>query len=266
MRKVVFGLLFCFLMLGCEIASNVPTPTAPTAPPVPPTPTSAPDSGWQTLHTGFERRQIRLYSPQGEQVDSLHLLRIDPNLYALGLAYSPRMPKSLDQWQDETGALLVVNGGFFTENFEATGLIVVDGVSSGQSYAGFGGMVTMQDGYANVRGLVQYPFDSAETPQNAIQAFPMLIEPGSRYSDGGGQPARRTVIAQDQAGRLLFILSSRSHFTLAGMAEWLANSDLALVNALNLDGGTSTGLRIQDSAENVPSFALLPTVLTVDPR
>ena len=46
---------------------------------------------------------------------------------------------------------------------------------------------------------------------------------------------------------MLLIVSPTSGFTLRGFADWLSRSDLDIDRALNLDGGSSTGLFLKAS-------------------
>lgn len=248
-----------------------PTPTLLATPsllpPLTPTPTLPADSGWQPLKPGLEHRTIRLLDENGRQTENLTLLRIDPNLFTFEIGYSPGQPQPLATWQEETGALIVMNGGFFTEEFLATGLIVVDGQASGSSYVGFGGMVTIDEGGVAVRSLAVRPYDPAETFDYALQAFPMLVMNGeAAYQTADFDTARRTVIGVDGDGRILLILASWGSFTLAELSSYLAEADFGLVNALNLDGGTSTGLILADPQESIPAFAAVPSVILVFPK
>jgi hypothetical protein len=70
----------------------------------------------------------------------------------------------------------------------------------------------------------------------------------------------------DGDGRLLLILVSWGSFTLAELSSYLASADFNLVNALNLDGGTSTGLILADPPESIPAFVAVPSVITVSPK
>ncbi len=275
------GLLLVGLTLACRAAAVRPTPAAlpsPTLQPTPTliatpsplqpvTPTPSADSGWQLLQPGLERRTIRLVGADGRLTEQFTILRIDPALFAFRLGYSPGQPKPLATWQAETGALIVTNGGFFTEEFLATGLIVVEGQVSGSSYVDFGGMVTMGEGGVEVRSLVERPYDSSETFDYALQAFPMLVLNGQpAYQTADFDAARRTVIGVDGDGRVLLIFASWGGLTLAEVSSYLASIDLGLVNALNLDGGTSTGLILTDPPENIPAFVAVPSVILVFPK
>ena len=82
--------------------------------------------------------------------------------------------------------------------------------------------------------------------------------------------ARRTVVAQDRAGRILFFVANRGTFTLHGLSRYLVESDLELDVALNLDGGPSSGLLLagegDDPRIHLAAFALLPVVIAAYPR
>jgi hypothetical protein len=211
---------------------------------------------------------INLVTAESAARESLYILRIDPAFFQFDVAYHPGQPQSLEQWQTETGAFLVVNGGFFTEGYIATGAIVVNGQPSGTSYQDFGGMLAITAAGPSLRWLPQQPYDPAEGLLAGLQSFPMLVTPGGQigYPDEDGQRDRRTVIAQDSNGRMLFILAVTGTFSLHRMSRFLVESDMNIDRALNLDGGTSTGLLLREPEEGIVAFNLLPTVIVVNPK
>jgi uncharacterized protein YigE (DUF2233 family) len=196
------------------------------------------------------------------------MLRIDGNYFRFSVGYHPGEPQRLVDWMNETGALVVVNGGYFTESWEALGAVFIGGQPYGTSYQGFGGMLTITESDTELRWLSQRPFFEQESITAGLQSFPMLVTPGNQigYPDEDGVPARRTVIAQDRQGRFLFVVASSGTYTLHQLSRFLVASDLDLEMALNLDGGSSTGLILADPVEGVPAFALLPLVITVHPK
>lgn len=242
-----------------------PPATLASDPTVKPVDAILPDTGWLQLRPGLERRQINLITREGGIRETFYLLRLDPELFRFDVAYDPGTPKSLTDWQKETGALVVVNGGFFTDSNQATGLIIVDGQPSGVSYEGFGGMLAITETGPKLQWLMQQPYDPNETISAGLQSFPMLVTPGGQmgFADEDGLPARRTAIAQDTKGRILFLLANTGTFTLHEFSRYLVESDFELDVALNLDGGASTGLLLADPVEGVAPFTLLPSVLTV---
>ena len=228
-------------------------------------PTQLPDTGWISLKTGLERRVINLKNENDVYTENIYLLRIDPDFFRFDVAYQPGSAQRLMDWQSDTDALVVVNGGYFTEANQATGLIVVDGQASGVTYRDFGGMLAIFQDSTELRWLPQIPYNSAEPLLAAMQSFPMLVKPGGLMGslEEDGLPARRTVLGQDRQGRFVFILATTGTMTLHEMSRYLVESDLNLDLALNLDGGSSTGLLLADPVEGVPPFTHLPAVITV---
>lgn len=283
MRKFVAGicfLIFSGIILGCSSISAITTP--PTAPLIPTltdtpfpfvSPTIEPhDTGWQILQPGLERRTIRLFDDQNQYVEALYIFRLDQSLFRLDVAYR-EMPLGLEDWQKETSALLIVNGGFYREENEKpipNGLTVINGQAFGSSYDSFGGMLAIGDEWAEVRWLAQKPYDSGESLWAGLQSFPLLVKPGgelgflAEFEDN--VRARRTVVAQDTQGRILFFITPRGYFTLHQLSLYLTGSDLNLDVALNLDGGPSSGILLANPREILPSQTLLPIVILVYPR
>jgi uncharacterized protein YigE (DUF2233 family) len=257
----------------------VPTvpPTAETIPntTVPPPVETRPDTGeagWSLLQPGLERRVIRIYNDQNQQVESLHIWRLDQNYFRMDVAYDER-PKSLETWQRESNAALVLNGGYYSvenERYFPDGLTIVNGRASGRSFRGFGGMLAINEDRAELRWLVQKPYNSYELLQAALQSFPILVQPGGELGFGAEREnhvsARRTVIGQDKDGRILFIVAPQGHFTLRQLSVYLTESDLNLDIAVNLDGGGSTGILVANPREIIHPNRSLPFVILVYPR
>jgi hypothetical protein len=254
---------------------------APPAPPVEtlvPTPSysgtfeAIPETGWSMTQPGLERRVIRIDNNQKQPVESVHIWRLDQKYFRLDVAFDGTS-RSLETWQKETNAALVVNGGYFSvenERYLPDGLTVLHAKASGNSFTGFGGMLAITKRGAELRWLVEKPYNPNEQLQAALQSFPMLVKPGGTLGFGAEREdhvsARRTVIAQDRLGRILFIITPQGYFTLHQLSAYLTESDLNLDIAINLDGGGSTGLLVADPREIIPSKVLLPFVILVHAR
>ena len=256
--------------------TSIPTSTAiPSTAPLPtrtPTPTVVPDTGWELLQPGLERRVINLFDLFDDKVrhiEQIYLLRLEPAQFRFDVAYDAQ-GKSLEGWQTEREALIVVNGGFFRleeEEFIANGLMVLNGKPIGASFGDFAGMLAITESGPEIRWLAHTPYNPEEPLLGALQSFPMLVKPGgvlgfaAEHEDG--KQARRTVIGQDEHGRVLFLVASFGYFTLHQLSLYLTESDLELDVAVNLDGGPSSGLRLAQPLEEVPAFSFLPIVITV---
>ena len=249
------------------------TSSAPTlAPTVPATVEFLPDAGWSAIQPGLEKRVLEVYNEQNQLAESLHVWRLDQNFFRLDVAYDDR-PKTLEAWQSETNAAIVLNGGYYSidgERYFPDGLTIVDGQAFGRSFRASGGMLAIAGDRAELRWLAREPYTSAEPLQAALQSFPMLVEPGGRLGFGPEREsyarARRTVIAQDTQGRILFLVAPQGYFTLHQLSRYLTESDLGLEIAINLDGGGSTGILVADPRELISPTRPIPFVILVYPR
>lgn len=276
------------LLLLLALAACQPDPATTTGPaplptllptradaPLPPTLASAlaataepQDSGWQPVSAGVELRRMRVAVRAGVPVASITAARIDPAQARFRVGYSPGEPLALAEWLRRERPLALITGGFFSESFESTALVISGGVAAGESYAGRGGMFAVdRAGAVAIRSLADQPYDQAEPLDEAVQGWPILIKPGGvlAYTGDDDDVARRSVVALDRDGRVLLLASSTSSFTLAELAAWLAASDLQIDAALNLDGGKSTGLFVEGAA-SVEPFVRLPLVLIASRR
>ena len=249
-------------------ATATPVPTL-TRPPLPTATPEPDDTGWRALAPGVEWR--RLWADTAAGRERLRLVRIEPSQVRLRVVYQPSHPRKVSQWATALpNALVVVNAGYFTAEYRAMGLIVSDGVPAGRSYDDFAGMLAVDtDDQVTLRWMRTWPLQPDERLAQAVQSFPVLVKPGGLMGfppdADEGQPSRRTVVAQDTAGRIIMLVGPEFRFSLHELATWLAESDLQPDIALNLDGGTSTGLWISGHDEQIDSHVPVPAVIVFEP-
>lgn len=278
LQRTVLVFLMTLLLSGCGLWTVVPTltPTSPATPTsfstLPPEP---PDTGWRAVADGAEVRRIRV-TVGGGMVERMTLVRLDPAQVRFRVLYAPGEGRRVSEWVSSLRAvgqspLLVVNGGYFTPEYYATGLLASNGRVYGTSYSGFGGMFAVLPGRrVEVRWLVARPYDPAEVLVEAVQSFPVLVRPsgvlGFPPDADDGRTARRTVVAQDRNGQVLFIVAQDGFFSLHALARWLLESDLDLDVALNLDGGQSTGLYfwMGEATVQIDSGVPVPAVIVAE--
>jgi uncharacterized protein YigE (DUF2233 family) len=227
-----------------------------------------PDTGWRTLIAGAELREIDVPAEGG--TERLWVVRLDPAAVRFQVHYAPDAPRSVGEWGALLHPLLAINGGFFDEENRAIGLLVSDGQVQGSSLEDYAGMFAVSAGeQVSVRWLRAWPYDPHEPLSEALQSFPVLVKPGGVMGfpadADDGRPARRTVVAQDREGRILILVAPRGTLSLHELAVFLANADLNIDVALNLDGGSSTGLWLETTGMRVAvdSMTPVPSVLTV---
>lgn len=253
-------LLIGFALHGCaSIPANV-HPASPTSPPSVPT-------NWQTAAPGLE---VRTYYPGGIRMAELRVVRVDPAYYTLRAHYRSGEPLSVAGW----GGLLpqaaaFVNANFFTPAHTVLGLLVADGIAHGSAYTDRGGTLLVQNGQPRVRANLREPYTPGEPLEQAVQGFPMLVLDGQPafVTQPGDRIARRTAVGQDRSGRVLLMVTPLLGLTLADLSAFLAESDLDLFMAFNLDGGGSSLMyHTGDPPLVLPSVDPVPAVLAVYPR
>lgn len=224
---------------------------------------AAPSTGWAIIALGLEWREI---THDKDQPTQLKILRIDPQRFSFRAIYSPAQPYSLAQWRArEPEALTIVNANFFDPSYRALGLVIVDGEAHGSPYLERGGSFLVTKGMAAVRANESLPHRELESAQQAVQGFPLLVEKGRRAYFGPARQrrARRTAIAEDADGNILVISARLPGLTLGDLSAFLAESDLEIVSAFNLDGGGSTLMAVRDINYFQPSFDAVPAILAV---
>lgn len=254
------GLLIIPYLAGCDvlptITLNASTPTSPT-------------TAWKMVATGVDTRTETWRAPDDNAVnDTVTIVRFNPKNVQFSVAYQPDSPLSIQDWiKQEQNPLALINGGYFDGTDHTTAMVISDGDVSGTSYQGFGGMFDVNaQGNIQLRSLHDQPYDSSEHLTQATQCTPMLLLNGKTTTfSADNQASPRSVIALDKSGNLLFIVSPGLTFTLKEMATLLAQSDLNLVTALNLDGGSSTGLYVNSPQQGIAidSYVNLPIVIVV---
>ena len=268
-RFIRLSLLLCLLIFSLSSCDLLPSVTVSI------TPATSSSNGtqlnvWNRVATGVEVRYEDWKIPGGDD-DTVTIVRFDLHKTKLSVGYQPGQPLLMNEWMQQEHAIAMINGGYFDQQDNATALVVSNGKVFGKSYNGFGGMLSV-DAHrtVNLRSLHQQPYDpNTEQLEQATQSAPMLMSGGKRtqFSADASQ-TRRSVVAMDKQGRLLFIASPGQVFSLDQLADQLVSSDLSIETALNLDGGSSTGLYVNGGSSHVAidSLAKLPLVIIVKAR
>ena len=152
----------------------------------------------------------------------------------------------------ESGASLVVNGGFFDPAQRAEGLVISAGaVLSPRSDTLGGGVISVVNGRATLAAAEG--FVAAAGTDFAMQARPRLVVDGkSGIARDDGRAAERTAICVREEGRAIEVIVARGEAsgrgpTLALLADMLVSRGCE--GALNLDGGPSAGVAWREGEE-----------------
>lgn len=194
-------------------------------------------------------------SASGSRELVIHLVSFDRKKCGLVVLDRPQPHGDLAAVMREHGCLAGVNGGYFHADRTPVGLVIsrsktihplqraklISGV-----VAAFG---TGQMALLRVGEYLQRPRGA----QEALQAGPFLVDRGKLVAGlDARRSARRTVVLADANGVCALLVSSAG--TLAEMAELLAGATVLddgrrIQRALNLDGGSSTGLWVKADPE-----------------
>lgn len=178
-------------------------------------------------------------------------------------------PKTIRGWhvQDEKDALIIINGFYFDENYNATGKLTVNGEEKGTAGYDADKSALVKLG----RSVLVKRKSKLLTDQHTLFAgdtFPVLIEDGtSQISENSTKTARRSFIGNDIDGNTVLGVSD-APLSLYDFAKHLQESEINLTTAANLDGGPSSGISIKagNTNEYINSYSSIPNVIVAFPR
>jgi uncharacterized protein YigE (DUF2233 family) len=270
-RLILFGLI---LFSPAFLAEKSPSAVVP----------------WKALAPGLSFARWPVQSANGTD-NNLAILRIDPEQWSFKVFFN-KDPKSIEEWHQSTGALVICNGGYYQENYVPAGRILVNGTSFGPYKNSHMKAMFLAE---PKKGLVQLPkatiVDLKDPDSDAmisyyeqgIQSFPVLLDPKGqvRVNPSSFQDSR-TVVAQDQTGTIYLLVTEKPFFTLFDLGNYLKGLPLNFRFVLNLDGGSRTQLliragtfhfRISGQRETsqparffIPETIKLPSVIGLFPR
>ncbi|AEB09238.1 phosphodiester glycosidase family protein [Desulfobacca acetoxidans] len=243
---------------------------------------------WQEIGKGLSFSRLDVIE-KGDVVESLSLVRIDPNYNSFRLFHGKA--RRMSEWRDLTQAAVLINGSYYTPNGQPCGLVKIDDKLYGplRNSAMRGMFVAEPRGVspdlprATILDLTAAPVNIQKLPwTQGLMSFPLLLDSQGRIRvRSSNQSAQRTVICTDRKGNILILHSAGDYFSLYELAKFLKASPLEIDLALNLDGGSKAQLLIHTSRFTLasPSFleqsarelfdaeaSLLPTVIGVFPR
>jgi uncharacterized protein YigE (DUF2233 family) len=202
-----------------------------------------------------EYKRIDISVSEKGSKGTLHLYLFDSNRAALkiidqGSVEKPTY-KNLEHAMKAHQCLAGCNGGFFGKDGQPLGLVFADGKQSGKKNLASSltsGVLGQGTGKPFIQRAAAYFGKGAQSHQQVLQSGPLLVENGKIVSGlSNKRHARRTVVLTD-GGRKWAIAYSPA-ITLAQFAKALADPksfpDFNVQQALNLDGGSSSGLWIR---------------------
>lgn len=217
---------------------------------------------WTPVMTGVDFKQVEV-TGAGFGSELFDIVRIDPQQQTISATWQSATPQTVADWQDTLAASVVINGTYFDEHNEPTTAVIVNNSSVGLWLGGNTGVLQSAD---------QRNWNIAATTTKTantwlLQSYPVLFaNQHPILSSASTAVARRTVVAVDQTGLVYWLVTEYGNLTLEQLAKVVHSQlGLTLTAALNLDGGSSTGLVIKSPQLNyqtnsfaVPGILYLP--------
>lgn len=174
-----------------------------------------------------------------------------------------KQPAPIGAWAEALQAPILFNAGQFDANRRYLGWLKGRGTWLSRSRkAGWQGLLVTgayrpQLPYGQILDLNSLSGAEAQTAadayDNVVQSMMLLDEASQVRVRRTQRAACRTVVAEDEDGRLLLI-ASEGAVTLYDLALWLGRSDLRIRRAMNLDGGVESQLAIRTPELNLTLY------------
>ncbi len=192
-------------------------------------------STWQTVLPGLDFSVQKQASFSGSR--ALLAYRIDVQRYDFKLVFS-NSTAFVSDMAKSVGALLAINGGYFSKEFKPLGLRMNDyQLINPKKNISWWGIFYIKQGRAHI--VANRDYAAAKNSEFAIQAGPRLLIKGSIPLLKAGV-AQRSGICIDKNRRVILAVTENNALTLTQWAKALR--DKGCLDALNLDGGTSSQL------------------------
>lgn len=222
---------------------------------------------WQPLVPGLEYLDLRYRSLS--QWSHIHAFRVNLQVMQLSILMAKDIPEpyaSAQTFRHYGHGLLAINGGFFNPNKTPLGLRISDKhVISPLRRISWWGVFYINKQHA----MISNPFDFQikKNIEFAVQSGPRLIVDGKIPPLRVGI-ANRSALGIDTQGRVIVIATENLPISTTDLANILKAPPFNCVDALNLDGGSSTQLdaKVDSFSLDVPGFSQVSDAIIVNRR
>jgi len=221
---------------------------------------------WQSLQEGLSYKTVVMGT--GESAIELHALKVNPRYFSLKpIVLTGR--HSVRVLAEESGAVAVINANFFDKEGKTLGAVVIDGheKKSKRPISWWGIFCVNKKQKVEIVASTDYYSGLCE---EAVQAGPRLVIKGKipKLKD---ETSRKSAVGVNAKGQV-FLVASAQAISIKALAEIFLKSELegglGCVDALNLDGGSSSQFFVKSGAFTlaVPAFSPVPVGLGIYKR
>lgn len=226
---------------------------------------------WQPLASGIEYTTVNTsVTPNGR----IHAFRIDLSQNKLDLAFASEhhaAATTVKSMAQESHALIAINGGFFTPELKPIGLRIKQGeIKSKLKATSWWGIFLINNNQAHI--VAQQDYDNSKKVEFAVQGGPRLVADGEILQKLKSGTAERTALGITKNGKIVILVTDNAPLEMSVLADIMSapedQNGFNCVNALNLDGGSSTQLyaQIGDFNLNISGYSYVTDAVLVKPR
>ena len=196
-------------------------------------------------------------------LSEIAVLRLDPRRAQIRMAHYTQLPERLPldilEWERRSGALAVFNAGQYYPDYSYMGLFVSQGRTiSSQLHPNFQAALVADPKSggpgARVLDLNRHPIRTDELPWREVaQSFMLFDDDGHIRVRRSSQVAYRTVVGEDEQGRML-VIATEGGYTLYELAGLLKTLPIGMRHAMSMDGGDEAALYVRCGAFRYASF------------
>lgn len=217
---------------------------------------------WRTIGPGVEFATVAGDPFCRFGSSAIAVLRVDPQRVKLRVRHYTQTklgrPLSVLEWQRLTHATAVFNAGQYYPDWRYMGILVGDGDTLfARAHHDFQAALVARTEpgqlSAHVLDLTLNPLEKSTGWDQVAQSFMLFDDKGTVRVRKSNRIANRTVVGEDDHGRLL-VMVSEGGYTIADFAELLLRSRLRLTHAMSMDGGLEAELVVADRGFRYASF------------
>jgi uncharacterized protein YigE (DUF2233 family) len=222
---------------------------------------------WRMLAPGIEYTD--LYNNLLIPWSHIHAFRVNLSNNKLSLVMANELSlhnASIDAFAHHSKALITLNGGFFDQEYHPLGLRISNQHRHNPlKHISWWGIFYIKHNKAFISSVTH--FNDDKTVDFAIQSGPRLIVNGKTLQLKSGY-AERSALGITPDGHIIVLVTHHFPMTTTNLAQLMKSPPLNCINALNLDGGSSSQLNASMGLFQINDhgFANVSDAIVVKPK